>query len=82
MLMISNRRATSGLSSTFTFTTRSVSGCSLASSDRTGAMSLHGPHHSAQKSTNTNASAPLTSSSNVLSVSSVMPSAIAPVASW
>src|SRR5579862_7400882 len=41
--------------------------CSAAISSRTGAIILHGPHHSAQKSTSTGTSAALTCSSNVLS---------------
>ena len=43
-----------------------------SSSSRTGAIILHGPHHSAQKSTTTGCSEPLIVSSNVASVSFVI----------
>src|SRR5205807_8681859 len=71
MLMISYRRATSGDSSTSTLTMRSFPSYSVASSSRMGAISLHGPHHSAQKSTRTGWSEELISSSKVASVRAV-----------
>src|SRR3712207_7813309 len=46
----------------------SLSPCSEAISSRTGATILHGPHHSAQKSTRTGLSLPRTSSAKVASV--------------
>src|SRR3954471_1573313 len=46
----------------------SLSACSAAISSRTGATILHGPHHSAQKSTSTGLSLPRTSVANVASV--------------
>src|SRR3954463_7831104 len=46
----------------------SLSPCSAAISSRTGATILHGPHHSAQKSTSTGLSLPSTSSAKVASV--------------
>src|ERR1700712_1102848 len=48
--------------------TVSFSACSLAISSRTGATILHGPHHSAQKSTSTGLSLPSTSLAKVASV--------------
>src|SRR5438067_2272668 len=50
---------------------RSLPSYSVASSSRMGAISLHGPHHSAQKSTRTGWSEALISSSNVASVRAV-----------
>jgi len=41
----------SGLWSTFTFPIAALPSYSVASSSTIGPMSLHGPHHSAQKST-------------------------------
>src|SRR3954453_1143795 len=52
----------------FSFTIRSLSPCSLAISSSTGAIILHGPHHSAQKSTRTGLSLSRTS---VLKLSSL-----------
>src|ERR671928_2179603 len=46
----------------------SLSPCSAAISSSTGATILHGPHHSAQKSTRTGLSLPSTSSAKVASV--------------
>src|SRR5215218_2203665 len=46
----------------------SLSPCSEAISSSTGATILHGPHHSAQKSTSTGLSLPSTSSAKVASV--------------
>src|SRR3954469_26006626 len=46
----------------------SLSPCSAAISSRTGATILHGPHHSAQKSTSTGLSLPSTSSAKLASV--------------
>src|SRR3954471_14915363 len=50
---------------------RSLPSYSVAKSSRMGAISLHGPHHSAQKSTRTGWSEELISSSKVASVSAV-----------
>src|SRR5687767_5504272 len=50
------------------FTTDSFSACSPAISSSTGATILHGPHHSAQKSTSTGLSLCRTSVANVASV--------------
>src|SRR4051794_35847263 len=46
----------------------SLSPCSAAISSRTGATILHGPHHSAQKSTSTGLSLPSTSLAKLVSV--------------
>src|SRR4051794_33937427 len=51
-----------------TLATVILSPCSVAISSRTGATILHGPHHSAQKSTRTGLSLPRTSVSKVESV--------------
>src|SRR3954469_1639892 len=51
-----------------TFAMVILSPCSEAISSSTGATILHGPHHSAQKSTSTGLSLPRTSASNVASV--------------
>src|SRR5579862_4311141 len=56
--------------------------CSVAISSRTGAIILHGPHHSAQKSTSTGVSAALTCSSNVASLRAVIPSLMRPSSLW
>src|SRR5689334_10571952 len=48
--------------------TVSFSACSVAISSRTGATILHGPHHSAQKSTSTGLSLPSTSLAKLASV--------------
>src|ERR1700710_2977463 len=45
-----------------------LSACSAALSSSTGAIILHGPHHSAQKSTRTGRSLPRTSASKLASV--------------
>src|SRR5437870_2700157 len=52
----------------FSLATVILSACSPAISSRTGATILHGPHHSAQKSTMTGLSLVSTSSANELSV--------------
>src|SRR3712207_1844907 len=55
----------------------SLSLCSAAISSRTGATILHGPHHSAQKSTRTGLSLPSTSSAKVASVTvTVLPAMV------
>src|SRR3954454_11399508 len=64
-----------GLSSTLSFAICSLPACSLAMSSSTGAIILHGPHHSAQKSTTTGVSAPPIDSSNVASDNVTIPSA-------
>src|SRR4029450_8747329 len=46
----------------------SLSPCSAAISSRSGATILHGPHHSAQKSTSTGLSLPSTSAAKLVSV--------------
>src|SRR4051812_10557854 len=46
----------------------SLSACSAAISSSTGATILHGPHHSAQKSTSTGLSLPRTSLAKLASV--------------
>src|SRR5579872_361663 len=53
----------------FSLATVSLSFCSSAISSRIGAITLHGPHHSAQKSTRTGTSEALTCSSKVASSS-------------
>src|SRR3954447_24453117 len=68
MLITSNRRAISRFSSTLSLPTRNLPAESSAISSSTGAIILHGPHHSAQKSTRTGSLDPLISSSNVESV--------------
>src|SRR4051794_22261224 len=67
MLMTSKRRAVSGLSSTLSLPMVNLPRCSVAISARVGAIILHGPHHSAQKSTSTGVSEPARVSSNVAS---------------
>src|SRR5712691_1192201 len=62
------RPAVIGLASTSSFATLSFSPCSFATSSRTGATILHGPHHVAQKSTSTGMSDFRTSCSNVWSL--------------
>ena len=57
-----------GFSSTFTLATISLPSYSSASSSSAGPIILHGPHHSAQKSTRTGTVASSTSPWNVLSV--------------
>src|SRR5580704_486578 len=68
MLSTSKRRVTSRLSSMFSLPIRILPSCSWAISSNTGEIILHGPHHSAQKSTRTGTSEALTFSSNVASV--------------
>src|SRR5918994_5228077 len=58
----------SGLSSMLTFATTTIALLSAASSSRNGAIVLHGPHHSAQKSTTTGRSDFSTSASNEASL--------------
>src|SRR3972149_12028698 len=53
--------ASSPLSSTFTLTNFTLPGYSLESSSTTGLTILHGPHHSAQKTTNTGTCESITS---------------------
>ena len=53
MLMTLNRMRQVGLSSTLSLAIVTLSPCSPAISSRIGAIILHGPHHSAQKSTRT-----------------------------
>src|SRR5919204_5136097 len=60
--------ATLGFSSTFSFAIVSLPWCSAAISSSTGEIILHGPHHSAQKSTSTGVLDWSTSVSNVASV--------------
>src|SRR3954451_19718466 len=62
----------------------SLSLCSAAISSSTGATILHGPHHSAQKSTRTGLSLPSTSLAKLASVTvTVLPAMVVlPVACW
>src|ERR1051326_5804084 len=62
-----NLPASAWLSSTFTLPILSLPSYSSASSSRRGAIILHGPHHSAQKSTSTGVLALVTSVSKVAS---------------
>src|SRR5690606_12533028 len=57
-----------GFSSASSLATFSLPSYSVASSSTIGAIILHGPHHSAQKSTSTSSLASSTSDSNVSSV--------------
>src|SRR6516165_12300397 len=82
MLITSNRRVTSRLSSMLSFAIRTLPACSSAISSRTGVIILHGPHHSAQKSTRTGTSDPLTCSSKVASVRLTIFSLIASPCRW
>src|SRR3954469_3244476 len=84
MLITSKRRAASGLSSTLSLAMLTLPACSVAISSRIGAIILHGPHHSAQKSTMTTSALPAISSSKVESVRVLMPSAMwfASFGSW
>ena len=68
MLITSKRRVTSRLSSMLSLPIRILPACSSAISSSTGEIILHGPHHSAQKSTRTGTSELLTCSSKVASV--------------
>src|SRR5579875_358897 len=61
----------SGFSSILTLATVNCPALSAARSSRNGAIILHGPHHSAQKSTNTGPSARSTRVSKSLSVTVV-----------
>src|SRR6266404_6087146 len=61
----------SGFSSILIFATVTLPAILAAISSRAGAMLLHGPHHSAQKSTRTGPGARNTSASNELSVTLV-----------
>src|SRR5262245_5585870 len=72
MLITLYRIAVLGLSSTLSLAIASFSPCSSASSSRTGAIILQGPHHSAQKSTSTGLSELPMVSSKVWSVSFTM----------
>src|SRR5215208_6828548 len=70
--MIPYLRMASGLRSMSSLATVSVSLFSPAISSRTGATILHGPHHSAQKSTSTVLSLCSTSVLKVASVTSTV----------
>src|SRR3954468_5994557 len=60
-----------------TLATVILSECSVAISSRTGATILHGPHHSAQKSTSTGLSLPSTSLAKLASVTvTVLPAMV------
>src|SRR6476620_10442399 len=61
-----------GFSSTFIFRKVILSPCWVAISSRIGATCLHGPHHSAQKSTRTGLSDLRTVASNSASVTDSM----------
>src|SRR3954471_7514244 len=61
-----------GFSSTFIFRNVILSPCAVAISSRIGATCLHGPHHSAQKSTRTGLSDLRTWASNSASVTDSM----------
>src|SRR3954463_10623600 len=65
--------AISGFSSTLSLVMVSWSPSSAAISSSTGAIILHGPHHSAQKWTSTGADEPVTASSKVAVVRWLMP---------
>src|SRR6201747_1941486 len=73
-----------GFSSMFTLATVILSAYSPAISSRTGATCLHGPHHSAQKSTSTGPSACSTSAAKLASVTVLVfwPMAHSWVGSW
>ena len=71
MPLMSKRSAISLFESTSTFAIRSLPSYSLAISSSVGASALHGPHHSAQKSTRTGGVS-LIAASNVSVVRSVM----------
>src|SRR6204780_1880058 len=77
MLMTENLVAVATLVSTSSLPMTNLSDCSVANSSRMGAMVLHGPHHSAQKSTRTGFSEAPIISSNVASVRVVICSLIA-----
>ena len=61
-----------GFSSVLSFTISTWPAYFSASSSSTGAIFLHGPHHSAQKSTRTGLSAWSTSDANVASVTALL----------
>src|SRR3990172_3085629 len=73
--MIRYLPATSGFSSVFSFKTLSLPSYSFDISSTIGATILHGPHHTAQKSTRTSPGAFSTSCSHVVLVTA---SAISP----
>src|SRR5689334_24589790 len=60
----------------------SLSLCSAAISSRTGATILHGPHHSAQKSTSSGLSLPSTSLAELSSVTVLVLPAMGRSPSW
>src|SRR3954467_11515727 len=60
-----------GFSSILTFATVTRPSISVASSSRNGAIILHGPHHSGQKSTRTGSLARSTTSSKLPSLTAV-----------
>jgi hypothetical protein len=76
MLMTENLVAVATLRSTSSLPIVNLSDCSTANSSRMGAIILHGPHHSAQKSTKIGLSDAPTTSSNVASVRVVICSLI------
>src|SRR3954453_13805219 len=64
-------RGVCGFSSILTFATVTRPSISAANSSRNGATILHGPHHSAQKSTSTGSLARSTTVSKLLSLTAV-----------
>src|SRR4051795_1636710 len=66
----------------FSLAIGSLSACSAAISSRTGATILHGPHHSAQKSTRTGLSLPRTSVAKLASVTVLVLPAMGPTPCW
>src|SRR3954449_1246523 len=64
-------RGVCGFSSMLTFATVTLPSISVANSSRKGAIILHGPHHSAQKSTSTGSLARSTTLSKLLSLTAV-----------
>src|ERR1051326_2562881 len=66
------RPASAGFSSTLTLAIFTRPACSAAISSRTGASILHGPHHSAQKSTTTGRVDWRTSLSKLVSLISIV----------
>src|SRR5580700_8994447 len=76
ILMTENLVAVATLRSTSSLPIVNLSDCSTANSSRIGAIILHGPHHSAQKSTRIGLSDAPTTSSNVASVRVVICSLI------
>src|SRR6266849_7386073 len=71
MLLIPYACAVDGLSSTFSFTTAAFSEYCSAIASSVGASIRQGPHHAAQKSTNTGFSDSRTSCSKELSLTSL-----------